>query len=61
VRYAGALENLYDLEGHPGHEIVLVYEARSGRPGAIPRRRDVTDLERHRATIHDVCPRRRRH
>ena len=25
--YIGVLENLFDYEGHPGHEIVLVYEA----------------------------------
>ena len=25
--YIGVLENLFDYEGHPGHEIVLVYES----------------------------------
>ncbi len=28
VRFVGVLENLFTLEGRPGHEIVLVYEAR---------------------------------
>jgi 8-oxo-dGTP pyrophosphatase MutT (NUDIX family) len=28
VIYLGTLENLYTFEGEPGHEIVLVYEAR---------------------------------
>jgi 8-oxo-dGTP pyrophosphatase MutT (NUDIX family) len=27
VRYVGALENIYTMEGHAGHEIVLVYES----------------------------------
>lgn len=27
VRYVGTLENIYTMEGHPGHEIVLVYQA----------------------------------
>ncbi len=26
LRYVAALENIFVLEGHPGHEIVLVYE-----------------------------------
>ena len=28
VRYVGALENIFAFEGKPGHEIVLVYDAR---------------------------------
>jgi 8-oxo-dGTP pyrophosphatase MutT (NUDIX family) len=28
VRYLGTLENIYVYEGHPGHELVRVYEAR---------------------------------
>jgi len=28
IRYLGMLENLFTCEGKPGHEIVLVYEAR---------------------------------
>jgi ADP-ribose pyrophosphatase YjhB (NUDIX family) len=27
VRYRGMIESLYELHGHPGHELVLVYEA----------------------------------
>jgi len=27
LKYVGALENIFTYEGHPGHEIVLVYEA----------------------------------
>ena len=28
IRYIGTLENIFNFEGKPGHEIVLVYEAR---------------------------------
>jgi ADP-ribose pyrophosphatase YjhB (NUDIX family) len=28
LRYLGALENIFTYDGQPGHEIVLVYEAR---------------------------------
>jgi len=28
VRYLGTLENIYVYEGHPGHELVRVYEGR---------------------------------
>ena len=28
VRYLETLENIYDFEGHPGHELIRVYEAR---------------------------------
>lgn len=28
IRYLGTLENLFELEGNPGHEIVLVYDGR---------------------------------
>lgn len=27
VRYVGALENIFEFEGKPGHEVVLVYDA----------------------------------
>ncbi len=27
VRYVETLENIYDFEGHPGHELIRVYEA----------------------------------
>jgi 8-oxo-dGTP pyrophosphatase MutT (NUDIX family) len=30
VRFLAALENLYELEGSPGHEIVMVYAAEFG-------------------------------
>jgi ADP-ribose pyrophosphatase YjhB (NUDIX family) len=27
VRYVATIENLFELDGHPGHQIVLVYDA----------------------------------
>lgn len=32
LRLLGTLENRFELEGHPGHEIVLVYEAELAEP-----------------------------
>lgn len=32
VRYLGALENIFQYEGKPGHEIVLVYDGRFADP-----------------------------
>jgi 8-oxo-dGTP pyrophosphatase MutT (NUDIX family) len=32
LTYVGVLENIFTYEGHPGHEIVLVYEADLGSP-----------------------------
>jgi 8-oxo-dGTP pyrophosphatase MutT (NUDIX family) len=28
VRYLETIENIYEFEGHPGHELIRVYEAR---------------------------------
>ena len=33
VRYMGALENLFSVDGRPGHEIVLLHEAQFVDPG----------------------------
>jgi 8-oxo-dGTP pyrophosphatase MutT (NUDIX family) len=33
VRYMGALENLFTLDGRSGHEIVLLHEAQFADPG----------------------------
>jgi 8-oxo-dGTP pyrophosphatase MutT (NUDIX family) len=32
VRYLATLENIYVYEGHPGHELVRIYEARLATP-----------------------------
>jgi 8-oxo-dGTP pyrophosphatase MutT (NUDIX family) len=37
VRYLETIENIYVFEGHPGHELVRVYEARLATPSLYER------------------------
>ncbi len=37
VRYAGMIENLFTYDGKPGHEIVLLFDARFANPEALAR------------------------
>jgi len=44
IRYVGTLENIFTYEGHPGHEIVLIYEGDISSPEPYERQ-VITGLE----------------
>lgn len=56
VAFLGVLENLYEMGGAKGHELVMVYRARFADPAAETRDFDVTPEPRDAGSIKWVSP-----